>query len=46
MELRKKSYEIKTAGLISSFLAIFAYLLGTTVAMLTYPDYSFMNIPF
>ncbi len=43
MELRKKSYEIKIAGLISSFLAIFAYLIGTTVAMLTYPDYSFMN---
>ena len=43
MELRKKNLELKKIGLISSFLAIAVYIVGTTAAMLAYPDYSFMN---
>jgi len=43
MELRKKNLELKKIGLISSYLAIVVYVVGTTAAMLAYPDYSFMN---
>ena len=43
MELRLKNFDIRKVGLISSFLAIAVYIIGTTAAMLAYPDYSFMN---
>ena len=43
MELSLRNFDIRKVGLISSFLAIVVYIIGTTAAMLAYPDYSFMN---
>ncbi len=37
------SEDLKLYGLISAFVAISIFLIGTSIAMIAYPSYSFSN---
>jgi len=43
MENKGRLITLQKIGIISSFIAFSVFVLGTTIAMIIYPDYSFLN---
>ncbi|MHA2255862.1 MAG: hypothetical protein ACXAAM_07310, partial [Candidatus Heimdallarchaeaceae archaeon] len=43
MKRERKQIDLKKLSLISAFLAMAVFIIGTTISMLVYPNYSFME---